>query len=146
MFVLYPMMASAAELHLELKTADGISEAGSWIPTDSFSKKYGPVETKGNGSAVYVVTVPNAVFDPLENAYRVDVSICVEWSRKGKTERLCQKDDLAAPAQANGPSSHAVSVKSKVNFDWTVSLWYTGEPPVPLGLPPAPPPEPEDEF
>lgn len=145
MFVLFPMVASAADLHIELKTADGISESGTWVPTETFSKKYGPVHTKSNGSAVYTITVPNAVFDPLDNAYVVDLSICVEWSRKGKTERLCQKDDLPAPAESAGPASHEVTVKSKIDFDWTVSLWYTGDPPAPIGLP-APPPETEEEL
>lgn len=146
MFVLVPMVASAAELHVELKTADGISESGSWAPTETFSKKYGPVQTKSKGSAVYVITVPNAVFDAIDDVYRVDLSICVEWSRKGKTDRLCQKDELPAPPEARGPGIHEVKVKSKIDFDWTVSLWYTGEPPVPVGLPAPPPPEPEDDL
>jgi hypothetical protein len=145
MIVLLPLAASAAELHVRLVTEDGIDDSAAWSQTETLTKKYGPVETKSKGSAVYVVTVPNAVFDPLENAYRVDLSVCVEWSRKGKNDRLCQKDDLPAPAEATGPSTHTVTVKSKIDFTWTVSLWYTGEPPVPVGLP-APVPEPEDDL
>jgi hypothetical protein len=146
MLFLVSTVAVAAELHLELKTEDGISETVSWAPSDSFTRRFGPVQTKSNGSAVYVVTVPNAVFDAIDNLYHVDVSVCVEWSRKGKNDRLCQKDELSAPAEASGKSQHDVAVKSKIDFDWTVSLWYTGEPPVPLGLPAPPPPEPEDDL
>lgn len=138
-----PGRAEAADLHLALKSPDGVDEASDWAATETFRKKYGPVQV-GKSSAVYSVTIPAAVYDPLEDAYRMEVSVCVEWSRKGANDQFCQKDDALAPAEAHGPRHLDYAVKGKDKFRWAIEIWFTGEPPVPAGLP-APEPEPEPD-
>ena len=127
--------ALAADIHLELVTEDGINEQASWRSTETFSRKYGPVETRKKGSAVYAVTIMPSVFDPLENAYRVELNTCIEWSRKGRSDRMCQKDEILAPPEGD-PSTQSWKVKGGDTFEWTAKLWFTGESPTP-GVGPA---------
>ena len=137
-------LAQAADIHLDLTSEDGIAEQAQWKSSETFTRRFGPVETKKGGSAVYAITVSPSVFDPLENAYRVELSTCIEWSRKGKSDRTCQRDEILAPPEANGPTVRSWSVKGSDKFEWTAKLWFTGESPRPGVGPTAPTESAED--
>jgi hypothetical protein len=138
--------ASGAELNLAFTTSSGVNETASWTHTEMFRKEYGPVQNK-KASAVYSLSVPSAVFDPVAGGYRVEVSTCVEWSLKGKSDRYCERDTVLVPQEGVEPAQIDVVLKGRVKFEWTTRLWYTGGPPV--GLPPdamAPDEVEEDDF
>ncbi|MEQ1569344.1 MAG: hypothetical protein ABMA64_27150 [Myxococcota bacterium] len=133
--------ASAADLHVQVETAEGLSETHSWASVDTFLRRLGP-RTSGKSSVEYVVSAPTSVYDAVDGAYRVELSVCLEWTRKGKSDRWCKKEEVLAPPESAGPNVLTGSIKAKDKFEWTMRLWYTGEPPsttVPL------PPEPVEE-
>jgi hypothetical protein len=127
-------LAGAADLHIEAKTAEGIHDSAVWGANDAFDKKFGPA-IAGKSSVVYQVTVMGAVWDPSQSAYLVDLGLCVEWSRKGKPGRWCNKEDVLAPAT---PHTVSGSLKDKDKFEWSFDLWFTGDPPTTAAPTPAP--------
>ena len=141
---LAPDPARATELHLTLSTPTGVNEHLTWSHTEMFRTRHGPVQNK-KASVVYTVSVPSAVYDPLENAFRVELSTCLEWSRKGTSDRYCQRDAVLVPPEGEGPAFVDYVVKGKEKFVWKIRAWFVGEPPVAPGLPaPEPEPEPDD--
>jgi hypothetical protein len=97
-------VAAAADIHLELTTDDGVNETAQWASTETFSKRFGPVSA-GSRSTVYTVSVMPSVFDPLNGTYRVELNVCMEWSKGKKHDRHCHKDEIPTPAEASGPAS-----------------------------------------
>jgi hypothetical protein len=139
-------VATAADIHLELATADGVSETATFPTTETFSGRYGPV-SKGSRSTVYTVSVMPSVFDPLEGVYRVELYVCTEWSKGRKHDQHCQKSDVPAPPEASGPKVTEVAIKAPGGgkFSWVAKTWFTGESP-PTGAGPQKVEEPEEEL
>lgn len=135
-------VAAAVDLHVRMATDEGIDETYSWSSSDTFSHRFGP-RRAGKSSVVYVVTVPTAVYDQVGGGYRLEVSVCLEWSRKGKSDRWCTKEEIVAPPESAGPATVPGSLKAKDKFGWQMTLWFTGEPPNLTQEPLLP--EPEDE-
>jgi hypothetical protein len=136
-------VAEAAELHVEVSVGEGPTE--SWVvpPSEAATKKIGPVES-GKTSAVYTVSILPSVWDTLAGGYKVDVSVCRDWVRKGKKGRYCQKEPMLAKSEAEPSTSTTnLSVEGE-KYSYVVKAWYTGEPPGPVGLP-MPEPEPAEE-
>ncbi|MEZ4238248.1 MAG: hypothetical protein R3F59_19275 [Myxococcota bacterium] len=134
--------ASATQINLTFTTPTGVNETASWEHTEMFRKEYGPVQNK-KASAVYSVSVPSAVFDPVAAGFRVEASTCVEWSLKGKNDRYCERDVVLVPQDGAEPAQIDVTLKGKVKFQWTIRMTYTGAPPVPILE--TPPPEPPSD-
>lgn len=130
--------ASAADLHVAFTTGEGIAESWTQGITDAKTRSFGPVEGRGKRSVVYSVTLPPSVFDPLENAFRVEVSICREWVKGSKKDRDCVTEVVMAPTEAEGPKVVAGEVKASDKFEFAIELYYTGEPPIPAGIPEEP--------
>jgi hypothetical protein len=124
-------MAGAADLHLTLDM-DGLVQEVVWPSQEALSKRYGPVEI-GKSSAIFLITAPGSVFDPLEGAYRVELSVCIEWTRKRDHDQYCDRKELFVPDEQS-TVRHEVAVKAKDKYEWRVEMWYTGEAP-PTGLP-----------
>jgi hypothetical protein len=124
--------ASAADLHLTLDMAGRVEEVV-WPSHESLSKRYGPVQM-GKSSTVFLVTVSPSVFDPLEGAYRVSLSICAEWTRKTEHDQFCDRKELLVPGE-NATARHEVALKAKDKLEWAAEMWFTGEAP-PSGMPP----------
>jgi hypothetical protein len=126
--------AGAADLHMNVVTGEGISETLHWNSADTITKRLGP-RFSGKSSVVYAVNVPAAVYDATEGVYRVDLSLCLEWSRKGTLDRWCTREEAIAPAESDGPRQITGALKAKDKFSWSFELWFTGEPPE-TGMPP----------
>jgi hypothetical protein len=139
-------IATAADIHLELTTDDGVAESGTWKSTETFSGRFGPVDA-GSRSTVYVVSVMPSVFDPLKGVYTVPLNVCVEWTKGRKGDQHCQKTEVPAPPESSGPATNEVSIKAPGGgkFSWVSKTWFTGESP-PVGAGPQKVEEPEDEL
>ncbi len=123
-------VASAAEIHAKLETGDGLVEQASWPSVETFNSRWGPVGDKV--SAVWTLTVQPSVWDPLEAAYRVEITTCVEWSKGRKSDKHCEKGELLSRPE---PTSRTWKVKGTgATHEWTLSTWITGETPA-SGLP-----------
>lgn len=136
MLVWLSTVALAADLHLILDMNNGRAEELSWPASESVSKRFGPVPI-GKSSTVFLVTIQPSVFDPLQGVYRVELSVCAEWTRKKDHDRYCDRKELLAPKE--GTARHEVSLKGKDTIEWSSEVWFTGEAP-PTGLPVEPPP------
>lgn len=124
--------AMAADIHAKLSTGDGVNEEASWPEFETYSNKWGPVRTGKKVSTVWSLTVQPSVWDPLEGAYRVEITTCMEWTAKGKGDKHCESAEILAGAEF---SSRKWTVKAHgVTHAWTLDVWYTGETP-PAGLP-----------
>jgi hypothetical protein len=139
-------VAAAADVHLDLATDDGVHETAQWRSTETFSGRFGPV-AQGGRSTVYTVSVMPSVFDPLSGAYKVELNVCMEWSKGRKKDRHCHKDEVAAPPEANGPTVTQISLKAPGGgkFGWVAKTWFTGESP-PVGAGPQKVEEPEEAL
>lgn len=136
--------ALAADVHLKLETSEGEVKAWTVPYRETMTETLGPFKTK-KSSAIYRVSLQPSVFDPMANAFRLEFTVCREWTRKGKGGRYCDKPELLAPPEGAGPVGQERSFKIEgEKFSFTVQAWYTGEPPIPAGLP-APEPEPAPE-
>jgi hypothetical protein len=120
--------AQAVDLHVHLTTEEGIDETYSWASDNTFSRKFGPRKA-GKSSVVYALTIPTAVYDEVGGGYSLEVSMCLEWSRKGDNDRWCDKQEVLAPPESAGPVKVPGALKGKDKFAWTIELWFTGEPP-----------------
>lgn len=130
--------AMAADIHAELSTGDGLVQQADWPDLETYSGRWGPIASGKKVSSVWTLTVQPSVWDPLEAAYRVEITTCVEWSVKGKGDKHCERAELLARADA---TERSWSVKGKgVKHDWTLKVWTTGETP-PSGLPASEPEE-----
>lgn len=136
--------AQAADVHLTLAIGEGETQSWALPSTESLTQVLGPFQTK-KSSAIYRITASPSVFDPMADAFRTEVTICREWSRKGQAGRHCDKNELLAPKESAGRASVERSFKvGGEKFSFSIQAWYTGEPPIPAGLP-APEPEPAPE-
>jgi hypothetical protein len=142
--VLSAAVAGATDLHVELTVGEGATESWMVPPTEAVTEKIGPV-TSGKTSAVYTVSVMPSVWDTLQGGYKVDVSVCRDWVRKGKKGRHCQKEPMLAKSEADGPSTTTTNLSvDGEKYSYVLKAWYSGEAPGPIGLP-MPEPEPTDE-
>ena len=128
--------AMAADVHVELVVGEGATEAWSAPYTESVTRKLGPLQA-GKTTASYVVTMQPSVWDPLTGAFRVDVAVCREWRKKGKEPgRYCQKEQLTARTEAEGPSESTTTLAiAGEKYSYVLRTWYVGDPPGPVGLP-----------
>lgn len=124
--------ASAADLHLNLDIDNSRVEQATWPATEALSKRFGPVRM-GKTSTVFLVTASPSVFDPLQAAYRVELNVCIEWTRKAESGQYCDRKELLVPG-GDQTVRHEVSVKAKDKLEWASELWFSGEAP-PAGLP-----------
>ncbi len=138
MWMMLASAASAADLHATFTTGEGVSETWTQGANEAKTQGFGPVVGRGKRSVVYNVTLPPSVFDPIENAFRVEVAVCREWAKGSKRDRDCVSEVVFAPPQAEGPAVMAGEVKASDKFEFSLELYFTGETPIPAGIPEAP--------
>ncbi|MBX2800872.1 MAG: hypothetical protein KTR31_24540 [Myxococcales bacterium] len=133
--------AHATELVFTLTTGEGVAETWSKDHKEAETKRFGPVLGKKKRRVRYDVTVMPSVFDPLENAFQTQVSICRYWSRGSERDRDCVEDLLMIPSKSEGQTSLGGKVKASDKFEVLLRTAYAGPPPSAVGLPGDPQPE-----
>lgn len=136
--------ATATDLHVTLSTSEGLQESWSKPAVEAMTRSLGPVEGRGKRRVTYNVTLQPSVFDPLEDAFETDLSLCRTWVKKDERDRDCVSDLVLVPSEANGPLILESKLKTNDKFSFTIELYYVGAPPVPAGLPGVEPEEPEE--
>lgn len=132
--------AFGADVHVRVQGGEElIDEEASWPAVETFTKKYGPYEHKGV-SSLWSITAQPSVFDPLSGTYQMVVTGCVQWQKRGKGDKHCEKFEMAAGASEAVLVTRSFKGAHGGAFTWTVSAWYSGDAPA-IGLP-APEPRP----
>lgn len=132
----------AADLQFSFSTDDGIVETASWPTFETYTRRFDP-RPVGKSQVTYMVTVPSSIFDSSRGGFVVDVTVCLEWSRKDEAGQFCDPFQLVATNGAE-PTKLTRTLKDKDKFGYTVEVSWTGEPPEGVNLPvtPAPAPQP----
>jgi hypothetical protein len=137
--------ASANDVHFELTTDDGVSESWTKPAAETWADQFGPVQVDKKMVAKYLVNAPPGPYASTEGGYRVEVSICREWVKGKNTDRDCSTETFIAPPEASGPATETTKVKGTDTWQYTLKVWFTGEPPAPVTVEPEPMPEVEPE-
>ncbi len=138
--ILLTSVAFGTELRFALETDEGTQEQWSLDHMDSFTETYGPL-AKGKKRVKYEVAVMPSVYDPLQERFRTQISICRSWSKGSKRDQDCVSETMLVPPKAEGPVVMGGKVKGSEKFELRFGAYYEGAPPLPGGQEPEPEPE-----
>lgn len=117
--------ALAADLHVEL-VANGWTQSIVAQSGEPFTKTYG-APAEGKTQVAYEITIPPMAHSVVDNGYPLEVTVCRVWAKGKKKDRDCVTEKLVAKPEAEARSAATAKVKMSSAWEYTLTVWATGD-------------------